>query len=107
MGNKKQVHLLKDQLGQSTVEYVLLLAVVSSLFFSVFKSDTFQQFFGENSSFFNAIAEKMRLDYRYSTAINASDDIGPGVSANHPSFSQPDGSASRFFSYKSGLSYPP
>ena len=108
MGSKKQTNFLKNQLGQSTVEYVLLLAVVLSVFFTVFRSRTFQDFFGEDSSFFNAIAQKMRLDYRYGTNVSADEDIGSGISNNHPTFSQPDGSVSRFFGYPpAGTTYPP
>jgi Flp pilus assembly pilin Flp len=108
MGNKKQTHFLKSQFGQSTVEYVLLLAVVVSLFVSIFRSPAFQQFFGEDSSFFNAIAQKMRLDYRYGTNVTIDEDIGSGISTNHPTFAQPDGSASRFFGYpQGGTNYPP
>lgn len=108
VGNKKPIHFLKGQKGQSTVEYVLLLAVVVSLVTSVFNSPTFQEFFGEDSQFFNAIAERMRLDYRYSTKVDSGDDIGNARPTAHPSFSQPDGSLSRFFGFQAGGSpYPP
>jgi hypothetical protein len=108
MGNKKSATSLNNSRGQSTVEYVLLLAVVLSMFYSVFRSRTFQEFFGEDSSFFNAIAQKMRLDYRYGTNVSAGDDIGSGISSNHPTFAQPDGSVSRFFGYPlGGTDYPP
>lgn len=94
-------------MGQSTVEYVLLLAVIVSIFTTIFNSRTFKGFFGDDSVFFNAIAEKMMLDYRYSTSIQLSDDIGNARTQNHPSFSQPDGSSSRFFGYQAGNNYPP
>ncbi len=107
MGNKKIFKILNSQKGQSAVEYVLLLAVVMSLFVSVFNSNRFQAFFGEDSDFFNAIARKMKQDYRYATNVSFADDVDPAPVANHPSFSQPDGSSSRFFGYAPGQDYPP
>ncbi|MCF8058240.1 MAG: hypothetical protein K9K67_03025 [Bacteriovoracaceae bacterium] len=107
MGNKKIINFLKNQKGQSTVEYVLLLVVVVSVFLTVFNSRKFQAFFGEDSDFFTAIAQKMKQDYRYATNVSPADDVDTSPVPNHPSFAQPDGSASRFFGYAAGEGYPP
>lgn len=97
----------KDESGQSTVEYILLLAVVASLFFTVSRSQSFQDFFGSNSSFFQTLAERIAMDYRYSTFVDTGDAIPSVPPNNHPSFSQPDGSTSRFFGYDQTSVYPP
>ena len=98
---------MKNDKGQSTVEYILLLAVVTSLFFTVFRSEMFQKFFGENSSFFQTIAERIAMNYRYATVVDIGDDVPPIPPDNHPSFALPDGSASRFFGYNDETVYPP
>jgi len=107
MDYKKHNSFLKYQeQGQSTVEYIMLLAVVMTLFFTIYNSGPFQAFLGEDSDFFNNISERLRLDYRYARRINADDDIGGSPVPNHPSFVDGSGN-SRFFGYKDGDSYPP
>jgi hypothetical protein len=49
----------------------------------------------------------MKQDYRYATNVSFADDVDPSPVANHPSFSQTDGSSSRFFGYAPGQDYPP
>ncbi len=83
--------------GQSTVEYIMLFLVVMTLTMSVFKSQAFKEFFGENSSFFEAIIKKIEYSYRYGTEFN---EAGyqlphPSAGAGNPNFF--DGANSRFF----------
>lgn len=56
--------ILRSEQGQTTVEYILLLAVVISLFSLVFRSNAFQNLLGEDGSFFQGIAGKMEYSYR-------------------------------------------
>lgn len=56
--------ILKNNQGQSTVEYILLLAVVISLFSVVFNSAAFQNLLGPEGSFFQATAAKIEFSYR-------------------------------------------
>lgn len=106
MDHKKHHRLLINrEAGQSTVEYIMLLAVVMALFFTIYKSRPFQAFLGEDSDFFNNISERLRLDYRYARRIDVGDEIGSSPVPNHPSFADGSG-ASRFFGYEDGNDYP-
>ena len=102
MDNKRKARLLLgSEAGQSTVEYVLLFAVVASLSVTVFKSATFQQFLGPNSSLFQVMAKKMEFSYR--NGHNGTDDeFADGGSnyqaVNHGIFYNRDDGKSRFFS---------
>lgn len=97
MDDKRRIDFLipKNTKGQSTVEYILLLAVVIALFSSVYRSKAFQDFLGEDSEFFNTIAERLALDYRYARRIDISEDIDEIPNSGHPSFVE--GNQSRFF----------
>ncbi len=106
MGYDKRFSKIKNEVGQSTVEYILLLAVVTSLFFSVFRSDTFQQFFGEDSAFFQTVAERVSMSYRYATKVDIGNNVPSVPPDDHPSFAQPDGSTSRFFGFTDQSNYP-
>jgi hypothetical protein len=101
MGSKKHFKIL-NQSGQSTVEYILLLVVVVTFITTVFNSRAFKEFFGDDSAFFTAIAEGLRTNYRYSTVVPLSDDIGLAPVREHPSFYSSEDSTSRFFTFNSG-----
>lgn len=101
MGNKKNSKILNKS-GQSTVEYILLLVVIVTFISTVFNSRPFQEFFGEDSSFFTAIAKGIRLNYRYASVVPESDDIGLSPVKTHPSFYSNDDGASRYFSFGGG-----
>ena len=65
MGLQVKNLLLKNQRGQSAVEYILLLLVVTVLGYSVIKSDAFKKFFGKDSVFFETIALQIQYSYRH------------------------------------------
>ena len=71
MENKK-LSILNSSSGQSTVEYILVLLVVVSLGYTVFKSKAFEELFGENSSLFAAL--KVRIEYSYRHGLSGSTD---------------------------------
>lgn len=56
-----------DQLGQSTVEYVLLLAVVVSLVFTVINSARFKDLLGEGGGFALRMKDEMEWNYRFAS----------------------------------------
>ena len=88
-------NFLKKDLGQSTVEYILLLAVVLFLGLSVFRSRYFQDFFSEDSRFFTSIKSQIEVAYRQ-THLMPSDENQLDYSTFHRSFSV-DGDESHFF----------
>jgi len=87
---------VKRQKGQSTIEYILLLAVVMLLISVVFKSPLFIELLGEDSSFFKILKDRMEFSYRYTHAglkeDSGLDDINSA--ARHESYSK--NSKSRF-----------
>ncbi len=56
---------LFSQRGQSTVEYVLLLAVIVSLAYAVLRHEAFRRFFGPGSEGFLAITKYIEHSYRH------------------------------------------
>ncbi|MEE2670557.1 MAG: hypothetical protein VYA54_02540 [Bdellovibrionota bacterium] len=51
--------------GQSTVEYILVLAVVISMSLLVFRSNGFKNLFGENGRFSDVYKRQMEYSYRH------------------------------------------
>lgn len=85
--------------GQSTVEYILLLLVVSVLGFSVVKSDAFKKFFGKDSVFFKTIAMQIQYSYRHGR-LGTSDEINSDTftyQKKHDTYKFNDEDKSRFF----------
>jgi len=84
------------QKGQSTVEYVLLLALVMFLVSTVIRSPRFQEYFGENSAFFTMLKDRMEYSYRYTQLGNRAGSGREDINdpKNHDSYAK-DGS-SRF-----------
>ncbi len=61
----RKILLLKNEKGQSTVEYILLFAVIASLASFVFKSSVFLDLFGDNGTFGNVYKRKVEYSYRH------------------------------------------
>ncbi|OFZ25094.1 MAG: hypothetical protein A2381_14250 [Bdellovibrionales bacterium RIFOXYB1_FULL_37_110] len=51
--------------GQSTVEYLLLFAVMAAITMSILGSDKFKQIMGKDSEFFVALKNYMEYSYRH------------------------------------------
>ena len=51
--------------GQSTVEYILVLAVVISLSLLVFRSNQFRNFLGENGRMTDIVTRQLEYSYRH------------------------------------------
>ena len=93
--------VLKQNSGQSLVEYVFLVAVVSALTVTVFKSAKFQQIFQGQSGFFTTIRQGMVYSYRYGVQFKESEGADMAFdysSASHDTYSK--NGNSRFFASK-------
>ena len=86
----------KNQSGQSSVEYILMFAVIAALMTSVLRSDAFQNALGEDSQIFAALYGQMEYGYRHAS-IGSDDQTPPppARSFDHHSYNR-DGGA-RFF----------
>ena len=94
----------KNIKGQSTVEYVLLLAVVLTFMTTIWNSKAFKDFFSKDSKFFAAISEKVRVSYRFAAVVPIDTGIGDNPIPRHPSFTI--GVDTRFFTQDASDSYP-
>lgn len=97
MEDKKSHNFLNNR-GQSTVEYILLLVVVTSLITVVMKSPQIRQWVGGGGELYKTIARSIEFSYRY--GHNGIDDNFQNNYNNIglKSYSMDDGSGSRFFS---------
>ncbi|MBT3585283.1 MAG: hypothetical protein HN509_10270 [Halobacteriovoraceae bacterium] len=86
-------NILKSEAGQSVVEYVLLLVVVTSLAFTVFNSAAWKKFMGKDSGFFAQMRQKMQYSYRH--GLEGFDDTSNFV--KHDTYFNPAEGTSRFF----------
>lgn len=57
--------VLKNESGQSTVEYILLLSVLVTIGTTVFNSQPFLKLFGPDSQVFDILRRKVEYSYRY------------------------------------------
>ncbi len=80
--------------GQSTVEYILLLSVIMSLFYLVFKSQAWMQMFGKNSKVFKDLDGYMAHTYRYGNFSLEEIDANGG---KHMLYFNPKTNTTRFF----------
>lgn len=83
--------------GQSTVEYIMLLAVTAFMVSAVYNSEAFDDYFGEGGTFAKAMTREISTMYQYGIRTDKSyrDNYG---SANHSSYKS--GKATRFFGAK-------
>ena len=96
MGDSKRVFL--DANGQSVVEYILLLVVITSLVFAVFRSQVFKDFLGEDSSFFKSMKTQIEYSYRHGLLEKRADESDYG--GDHHSYINPQTGNTRFFGGK-------
>lgn len=92
--------LLLNKKGQSLIEYLLLLLVISSVAFGIFNHPRLKKFIGPNSSYFNALKRGMEYSYRYGNDLPDGDysDVGFDNSTNaHSLYLNKKEGQSRFF----------
>lgn len=91
---------MKQQKGQTLVEYMLLLSVVAMIVLTFYKSKLFQRYFGNQGLIGKTI--KSRSEFAYRHAYMGAEDTFPKGSrdgASHPTYADPAG-GSRFFGPK-------
>jgi hypothetical protein len=96
----KRSNLFLNKKGQSAVEYILLLAVVSTLMFTLVNSKSFKDFLGKDSGFFKTLAEKYAVSYRHGL-LNGDDDLDY-TGHDHVTFYNEGSNTSRFFTNRKG-----
>ena len=80
---------IKNQRGQTLVEYILLLAVSASLVVTVYRSSTFQKLFGDNGSVGKLYKLESEWGYRHAfiNGRSSGESSVPYKSAEqHPSY---------------------
>lgn len=96
-----KLQILKSERGQTSVEYILLLAVAVSLTLTFYRSQTYQRIFGPNGELGTQLKVENEFGYRHAYLRNRppSDVEKPTNNASdHPSYS--DGGRTRFFGPK-------
>ena len=104
MGNKRVHTLLKNESGQTTVEYILLLAVVITFMTTIWNSKALKNFIGEDSDFFNALAQGIRVNYQFAATVTPDTETPDAPVLNHPSYY--NAGQSRFFTFNGSIGYP-
>lgn len=93
--------VLKNQRGQSVVEYILLLSVCISLVFTFYRSQTFKRLFGSEGSIGQAIKTESEFNYRHAYPRKAGDLNQVNYSGtSHPSYYDSTSGETRFFGPK-------
>ncbi len=70
MAKSNDAGILASQKGQSLVEYILLLAVLSSIAFSFFNNKKFKDFVAGTDGLFATMKKGMSYSYRYGIQYN-------------------------------------
>ncbi len=86
-----------NQKGQSTVEYILLFAVVASITFTIFNGLKFNELFGPNGTVATAYRTQLEFSYRHAFAKQEA-----GVEPNYRSGQHESYNGQRFFSASDG-----
>ncbi|PIK14522.1 MAG: hypothetical protein CES88_09260 [Halobacteriovorax sp. JY17] len=103
MDNKTK-NILLNEVGQSAVEYIMLLAIISVITFSIINSDRFKNFMGKDSSFFAGLRSQVEYAYRHGYLNNETDRSDNNYSGPHETYYNIDDGQTRFFS--GGKQYP-
>lgn len=80
-----------NDLGQSTVEYILLLAVIVILIGSFLRNDRLKAFLGKDGSFFQSYADVISYQYRYPLPGRNFQAQDSYTGSDHDSFGGPAG----------------
>lgn len=93
---------IKNQEGQTVVEYILLLAVAVSLVLTFYNSEAFRRLFGSQGTFGVKIKNDSQFAYRHAHLPKDPVDIDRNnkEGATHPSYLDTVNSGTRFFGPK-------
>ena len=70
MAKSFSLRLLRNNLGQTAVEYILLLAVISSLSYIFYNNKRFKSFIAGKDGMFATMQKGMSYSYRYGVEYN-------------------------------------
>jgi len=85
---------MKNQKGQSTIEYILLLVVVVSIAGGLMNSDAFKRFVGEDSELMQKMVRQMTYAYRHGRLGEVDES---NYDREHETYFNKDEDRSRFF----------
>lgn len=100
---KSQVSdILKNHRGQSVVEYVLLLAVISAIGMTFLNNKNFKEFVSGEGGLFYGIRRSMAYSYRYGRELNSEVNYDEAMnfsygSNKHDTYFNTKENTSRFF----------
>ena len=77
--------------GQSTIEYVLLLAVIVSISLSIINSDRFKELIGKDAQVFKNIRDQFNFSYRHGLAGSSEDDPSSYSGTHETYFNREEG----------------
>lgn len=91
--------VLKNERGQTLVEYILLFAVALSLIVTFYNSEFFKRLFGEQGTLGTGVKRQAEFGYRHAHLVGSQDESNqPFASAiDHSSYYNSEKSQSRFF----------
>lgn len=97
-----KILILKNNRGQSVVEYILLLVVISAIGFTVYNNQRFKEFLGGQTGFFSALRKGMAYSYRYGRELKADTEFEEAMSfdyqtRDHDTYFNKESGKSRFF----------
>lgn len=102
MAKSFSLRLLRNNLGQSAVEYILLLAVISSLSYAFYNNKRFKSFLAGKDGMFAIMKKGISYSYRY--GLEYTQDISLDekmqfeyTNNKHDTYYNPKDNASRFF----------
>ncbi|MBY0415775.1 MAG: hypothetical protein K2Q18_16495 [Bdellovibrionales bacterium] len=103
MAKLQNSNFLRNKKGQSVVEYLLLLAVISSISFAILNNKKFKGFMNGKSGFFTTLKASMEYSYRYgrqyTSDIDPDDAMAFSYQTNkHDTYYNKKENQSRFFS---------
>lgn len=82
--------------GQSSVEYILLFAVMATITMAILNTNEFKKMFGKDAEFFVALKKYMEYGYRHGSP-GSSDTSVAGSGGVHELYFNPKTGKSRFF----------
>jgi hypothetical protein len=102
MAKSFSLRLLKNNLGQSAVEYILLLAVLSSISYAFYNNKKFKSFLAGKEGMFAVMKKGISYSYRYGVELKQNTpfeekmqfDYGNG---SHDTYYNSTDNSSRFF----------
>lgn len=103
MAKLQNLVFLRNSKGQSVVEYILLLAVLSSLAFGLFNNKKFKGLLNGNQGLFVSLRNRMEYSYRYGRELNSDVDVETAMAFRyqtnqHDLYFSPKENQSHFFS---------